>query len=310
MANTTKYLLVILIQYAGLIGFSQQQMQHADSLFMEKDYPAAKKLYRQLLQDTAADALHFNRLGFAEYSTGDYENAERHFRKSLALRPIPPLKASIYSRLARTSAKKHNDRQAFDYLDSAISNGYLAIRELDTVKDFTGIRKDERFKQIRDGLYNALYPCMNDARAREFDFWIGEWDVFVSGTNTRVGHSLVQKVSGGCALLENWNSAVSEGKSLNYIDDSTKKWKQVWIGSYAAGKQDFTGGVYRDSAMVFCFTTSGGAGVKAQGRFSFFNQGPGKVRQLNELSADGGNTWTVQYDFTYLRKKPNNDNPH
>lgn len=74
-------------------------------------------------------------------------------------------------------------------------------------------------------------------------------------------------------------------------------------GSYAAGKQDFVDGEYKDSAMVFRFTTTEARGNKIAGRFTFFNQGSRRVRQLNETSADGGQTWSVGYDFTYKRKK-------
>ena len=38
-------------------------------------------------------------------------------------------------------------------------------------------------------------------------------------------------------------------------------------------------------------------------RMTFFNQGPDQVRQLGHLSTDGGKTWSVSFDLTYIRKK-------
>ena len=181
--------------------------------------------------------------------------------------------------------------------------GYLSYPELDTLDDFSKIRNNAAFVAVRNRLYNSIYPCYQDKRAREFDFWIGDWDVYVTGTNSYAGHSVIQQISGGCAILENWQSAISEGKSLNFIDDSTHKWKQVWVGSYPNGKQDFVNGEYKDSVMRFTFTTPDAQGHIMQGKFSFFNQGPYQVRQLNETSPDGGKTWIVSYDFTYKRKK-------
>jgi hypothetical protein len=35
---------------------------------------------------------------------------------------------------------------------------------------------------------------------------------------------------------------------------------------------------------------------------TFFNQGPNQVRQLGHISTDGGKTWTVTFDLTYVRK--------
>jgi hypothetical protein len=207
------------------------------------------------------------------------------------------------SRLARTSAIKGRDAEALDYIDSAIGSGYFAFKELDTVVDFNKLRDNARFKQLRDKVFNSIYPCVNDPRTKEFDFWVGEWEVYVTGTDNYAGHSVVQRISGGCALLENWKSSVSVWKSLNFIDDSSNRWKQVWVGSYPMGKQDFTGGVYTDSAMRFVFQTKDAKGHLLTGRFIFYNEGPDRVRQFNETSADAGKTWTTSYDFTYKRVK-------
>ena len=47
----------------------------------------------------------------------------------------------------------------------------------------------------------APTPCANDAERRRFDFWIGEWDV-TTKSGAPQGKSVIQSVSGGCALLE------------------------------------------------------------------------------------------------------------
>lgn len=279
------------------------RMQKADSLYLAKNYSGAKLAYMDLHIDTSQDAMHLNRLGFSAFSTGDIQSAQSLLQKALKYAVAPPMKASIYSRLSRISAVGNSGKQATIYLDSAVANGYLSLKEIDTVAEYSNLRKDPDFSRVRDRLFNSHYPCMNDPRSKEFDFWVGDWEVYVTGTNNYAGHSVVQKIAGGCALLENWTSAVSEGKSLNFIDDSTKKWKQVWVGSYPNGKQDFFSGVYADSAMRFTFETTDAQGKKLAGRFTFFNQGPQQVRQFNETSADGGKTWTTGYDFTYRRIK-------
>ncbi len=270
---------------------------------MHYDYKTARAYYEKLLTDTSDDALHLNRLGYSAYSTGNEDEAEECYRRALAARPSGGLRASILSRLARINALKGRDAEALDNIDSAIGAGFYALPELDTVVDFNKLRNEPRFKQLRDKVFNSLYPCMNNPRVREFDFWIGEWEVYGTGTDTYAGHSIVQKISGGCALLENWKSSVSEGKSLNFIDDSTNTWRQVWVGSYPMGKQVFTNGVYRDSAMRFIFATRDAQGHPQIGRFIFYNMGPERVRQFNEVSSDGGKTWVTSYDFTYKRVK-------
>jgi hypothetical protein len=45
-------------------------------------------------------------------------------------------------------------------------------------------------------------------------------------------------------------------------------------------------------------------GTKLRRHLQFFNQGPDKVRQFSQGSTDGGKTWHIEYDFTYLRETP------
>ena len=303
-SNTLLILLTCLLHHPA--GAQQQNtgsnFRQADSLFLAKDFIAAGKMYQTLIRDTSTDAFHLNRLGYTELLEQKYAASEKHFKMALRAHPVPGIKASVYSRLAMLEAVQKQVAPAFVFLDSAIQAGYICLNELDSSSNFNNIRSSASFKERREKLFNSLYPCFNNQRAREFDFWIGEWNVYVTGTTALAGHSVVQKISGGCALLENWNSSLSEGKSMNYIDDSTGKWKQVWVGSYPNGKQDFINGVYSDSAMRFIFTTRDAQGVINQGKFTFFNEGTNQVRQLSETSADNGKTWIVNYDFTYIRK--------
>jgi tetratricopeptide (TPR) repeat protein len=303
------YFFCLLISVSVLSTFSvgqsaiKKNLVYADSLFLARDFKQSGEIFKSLISDTSHDAFHLNRLGYTELMSKNYNDAEKYLNRALASHPSLPLKASILSRLARVSAKQNDASKAVVLLDSAVADGYLSYPELDTLEDFSKIRNNAAFLEVRNRLYNSIYPCYQDQHAHEFDFWIGEWDVYVTGTISFAGKSVIQRISGGCAILENWQSAISEGKSLNFIDDNTHKWKQVWVGSYPNGKQDFVNGEYKDSVMRFTFTTLDAQGHIMQGKFSFFNQGPNQVRQLNETSSDDGKTWTVSYDFTYKRKK-------
>ncbi len=33
------------------------------------------------------------------------------------------------------------------------------------------------------------FPCQQDAHTKEFDFWLGDWEVYDRGSNTLVGQS-------------------------------------------------------------------------------------------------------------------------
>ena len=280
----------------------QTSLLIADSLFGQKEWQAARGIYEKQLGDTSKNSLEWNRLGYCCFRLEDLASAKKYFQKSLDTNPSGFLKSLVLSRLAMIYADENDTGEALKKLDSAVSSGYSNLSEMDSLKDFNSLRSTPAFKQLRLKVYTTAYPCMADPHARQFDFWIGEWDVYVTGSKTYAGHSLIQMIAGGCALLENWDSPGSSGKSINFIDPTTNKWKQSWAGSYAGGVQEFINGEYKDSAMHFEFETKDAAGNKIIGKFIFYNEGPGRVRQFNATSADNGKTWTTSYDFTYIKK--------
>ncbi len=147
-------------------------------------------------------------------------------------------------------------------------------------------------------------PCADEPHTHDFDFWIGEWDVYKTGTQSpSVGHSVVQSISGSCALLENWTSTQGNtGKSINYYNTATGKWEQDWIGSDGV-PQRYLNGEYKDSVMRFSYETTNPQGKKVTGNFKFYYIDKNTVRQYQDVINDDGKTVTVSYDLTYVRKK-------
>lgn len=305
--NRTKILFISAFLLCGVKlnaqSLNRVSFRLADSFYFSNEWSKAIHLYEQLLNDTSKNSVEWQRLAFSHYSLGNIDDALKYYAKSETTNPPTAMLPFLYSRMSKAYAIKNNGEKTIAYLKKAIDAGYVNYKELDTSKEFSSFQQNENFKQMKTAVYNRLYPCYGNAHAREFDFWVGEWDVFATGTKTLVGHSLIQLISGGCALLENWEGGNSSGKSINFIDPNTNKWKQSWAGSYANGVQEFVNGEYRDSAMRFEYETTNTNGNKLKGRFIFYNQEPNQVRQFNEASADGGKTWTTNYDFTYIRKK-------
>lgn len=145
------------------------------------------------------------------------------------------------------------------------------------------------------------HPCRDDANRHKFDFWIGEWEV-TAVNGTVVGHSVVQPISGGCGLLENWTDTQGgTGKSINAYNPVLQHWQQFWVGEYGAVTE------YRDSewhgdTLVFHSEGRTQNGQPMLQRLSFVLRGDGTVRQFGEVSLDGGKTWPSSYDFTYRRR--------
>jgi len=49
----------------------------------------------------------------------------------------------------------------------------------------------------------AAPPPCSSPEHRQFDFWVGKWDVYPTGKDKLVAHSLIEKVY-GCGVRENW----------------------------------------------------------------------------------------------------------
>lgn len=285
--------------------FAQKKtdLQTADSLYTIKQWKAAKENYVRYLKDTSTNAIAWNRLGYSNHNLGLYDEALKDYQKALANKPSPPVKSIVFARTAMVYSLLNKTKEAADWLVKVGPTGYNIQPELDTSADFKNVRQAANYNDIKKKVYESVYPCAAEPHAHEFDFWIGEWDVYQTGGKLLVGHSSVQSISGECALLENWTSTQAQtGKSINYYNPSTGKWEQDWIGS-GGGPQRYLNGEYKDNVMHFIYESTNANGQKITGNFKFYNIDKDTVRQYQDVNNDDGKTVTVSYDFTYVRKK-------
>jgi tetratricopeptide (TPR) repeat protein len=277
----------------------------ADAAFFEGDWARAKQLFDEFLKANPTSGGAHVKAGYIELSLGNPAAAIAHFETVVSTSPAsgaPFAEAGISMALARQGKMA----ESMAHLERAVATGYSNYAVLDREAAFEPLRKDPKFVALRDRAMNAASPCMGDSASRAFDFWVGEWDVYVNGTAQLAGRSRIDRVSGGCAILENWAgntsffAAPSDGKSLNFVDPATRKWRQVWMGS-GGGLTTYEDGEYRDGALRFVYDNVTPRG-RVKGRFMFFNLGPNRVRQLQESTPDEGKTWQTVYDFIYVRR--------
>jgi hypothetical protein len=123
---------------------------------------------------------------------------------------------------------------------------------------------------------------------RQFDFWVGEWSVASGGRH--IGRSIIQKELGGCLILENWYGADGDrGKSLNWYEPATGKWRQSYVG---LGWNAAYTGEWRAGALRL---ESG-----SELRLTFTPGRSGQLRQHKEKFESG--QWVTVYDFHYTRE--------
>lgn len=140
-------------------------------------------------------------------------------------------------------------------------------------------------------------PKCDSEQHRQFDFWVGEWNVTVNGKPA--GHNRITLVYGDCALREDWRSAGAfRGGSFNIYDRANDQWHQTWVDSTGTLLQ-LDGGI-KDGKMVLTGQRPARDGRMTTNRITWTPNDDGSVRQLWETSTDG-ETWATAFDGLYVR---------
>jgi hypothetical protein len=138
--------------------------------------------------------------------------------------------------------------------------------------------------------------------ARQFDFWVGEWDCsWHDGTERHLGTNSVYLDLGGSVVVENFDGRPShdlQGLSFSVYDREASCWKQTWVdsegryldfeGSFAEGAMDLRReGEYDDAGAVF--------------RKRWENIAHDAFDWSWQRSDDGGETWRSLWEIEYAR---------
>ncbi len=145
-------------------------------------------------------------------------------------------------------------------------------------------------------------PACDEEAHAQFDFWLGEWDVFPNGQDNKVADSRIERKHNGCAVIENWMPLRGGGgTSLNNVDAFTGHWRQKWVGS-SPGAVEFSGGVV-DGNMVLTGNWPSPNALTTLIRMTYTPNEDGSVRQHREASTDHGVSWQTSFDFIYRPKE-------
>lgn len=143
-------------------------------------------------------------------------------------------------------------------------------------------------------------PACAAEQHRQFDFWLGTWDVH-RADGRLAGRNTITRAYGGCVIEEHYVGASGySGGSLNIYDASRARWHQTWVDN--GGLLLELDGAFRNGRMVLEGETQDSAGAARKQRITWEPLPGGKVRQHWEQSADGGSAWTTVFDGIYTRR--------
>src|ERR1044072_9290303 len=126
-------------------------------------------------------------------------------------------------------------------------------------------------------------PCLSEPQHKQFEFWVGEWDVTSDGQI--IATSSIQRIIDSCVILENYSQKNGyNGKSLNFYASVLGRWRHTWVdGTGTVG--EFVGD-YKDGAIHYEGESHRKDGRKILRKMVFSSLGADKVRQYSEASTD------------------------
>ena len=147
----------------------------------------------------------------------------------------------------------------------------------------------------------APVPPCSDPPYRQFDFWLGEWDVFdASDPAKAVARVTVEPILDGCGVLESYaDTEGHEGRSFSIYDASRRLWHQTWITNH--GQLLVIEGGLRSGRMELAGTDLAGYGAPPRWVRGSWEPLAGGVREVGTRSLEGGRTWEPWFDLLFRR---------
>jgi hypothetical protein len=141
----------------------------------------------------------------------------------------------------------------------------------------------------------AAHNACATAEFHQFDFWIGDWDVFRVNGGAKSAHVVVDRILDGCAIREQYEGLDGEhGQSLSSYYAPEERWQQTWVTNQGAllvihGRWDGTQMAFEGSDAV----------QEVRATWKPVKEG---VRETAEVSADHGKTWKPWFDLIFRRR--------
>ena len=297
-------LLTVLTVPTVLSAQSDSLMERAQAAYTASDWKTAAEAYATLAKRTPDQPMPHFRLGVSLINLNRAAEAKSHIETAEKLGT--PVIAASY-RLAQVEAVAGNKDAAFKQLErSTVAGATVQNFTPDSDPFLAPLKGDPRYKDLLTAMDRNAHPCMYDPHSKEFDFWLGDWDVRPrNNPGAPPSRNTITKIHDGCVVLESYVSGGYTGQSFNMRDPSVGKWNQTWVdkagGLHVYYGEARNGNMYYEGEMP----DPNAPGTKRlRTRLTFFSFGADSVRQFSESTRDDGKTWFVNYDLLYTPRKP------
>lgn len=290
----------LLIIFANL-GFAQINIDEdlkrkANEYYINSNWVKAIELYSKIVSVEDKNLNAWARLTTAYINKNDYDNAFSTLEIAVTKGDHP----NLWYNLSCMYARKNMKEKSIDALRKSIAAGYASSEKTINDEDFLAIKDDKDFLEVIEEMKRQEFPCLYNERLKEFEFWVGEWNVYTTLGN-KAGDSKIEKILNECVIMENWtNINGRKGKSFNVINSNTGNWEQTWVDD-SGNITEFKKGKIQNNALSFIAEDKDQKNQMQYQRLTFFKNADGTVRQLGEISGNGTD-WQISYDLLYKKK--------
>ncbi len=305
-ARGMRGLIVGMLVFAGRILLAQEPAAappsdpegQAAALFAAKDWAGAIEAYSALAWAHPGNAQAWFNLGAAHHALGHWEEAFDTYTQAGDAGYAP---VAVATRLSRVLSRWGKKDEAFAELDKAVTLGLTRLDVMEKDPDFEPIRSDARFAALVLQVKKKVDPCSVSPEYGQLAFWVGVWEVQVPA-GTPVATSRITSILSGCAIHEDFtqNDGAYAGQSLSAWSAGSQQWTQRYVDSKGE-VQEWTGQA-EGTSVRFLREGQGPDGKPTRFRMTYTPEGPDRVRQFIERSADQGKTWTSEFDGVYVRQ--------
>lgn len=137
------------------------------------------------------------------------------------------------------------------------------------------------------------------AAHKQFDFWLGDWDVFDTTDSTKVvARVQVQSILNGCVLLETYSDSDGyEGRSFSTFDSTRNVWHQSWVTN--RGQLLVIEGHFHSGIMELSGVDRAAAGAHDRLTRATWQAVDHGVREIAARSEDNGKSWQPWFDLMF-----------
>src|SRR5262245_54750387 len=93
---------------------------------------------------------------------------------------------------ARDLIQQNQKKKALQILEGLVSGGFANVNVLKNDKTLQAIAAEPRYQKVIETAQRNLTPCKFSPEYRQFDFWVGNWNVTFNGQ--QAGTSSVQRI--------------------------------------------------------------------------------------------------------------------